>query len=451
MASDVDVVVVGAGVAGLVAARDLTRNGFRIAVLEARDRVGGRLLNAMLPGGAPVEVGGQWVGPGQTRVLDLITELGLSLFPTHDEGRHVAELNGRMVTYTGRIPRLNPAVLADIGFGLWRLDHAVRVADSGLPVNARATTLDAQTFATWIRRHVHTRLARNYLRLITKAIFAAEPEDLSALWVCSYIAAAGGTDNLINTAGGAQQDRIVGGSQQIALRLAEQLGDSIHLNCPVIEVDWADEMVRLRLADSTTLTARKAIIALPPLLSGRIRYTPLLPADRDQLSQRMPMGRVIKTNVVYEQPFWRSRGFSGQANSDRRAVGTVFDNTPPDGTPGVLVAFIEGRDADAAGRRTKHERQIQILTDLAAYFGPAAAEPVAYIERDWATEQYTGGCYGAFTAPSTLSRFGPALRAPVGPLHWAGSETARRWTGYIDGAVESGQRAADEVIRTLDA
>ena len=158
---------------------------------------------------------------------------------------------------------MNPAVLADIGFGLWRLDRAVRAADTGLPVNARATALDAQTFATWIRRHVHTRLARNYLRLITKAVFAAEPEDLSALWVCSYIAAAGGADNLIITAGGAQQDRIVGGSQQIALRLAGQLGDSIRLNCPVIEVDWADEMVCLRLADSTTLTAQKAIVALP--------------------------------------------------------------------------------------------------------------------------------------------------------------------------------------------
>jgi monoamine oxidase len=217
----------------------------------------------VLLGGAPVEVGGQWVGPGQTRFLDLITELGLSLFPTHDEGRHVAELNGRMVACTGRIPRLNPAVLAGIGFGLWRLDRAVRTADTGLPVNARATALDAQTFATWIRRHVHTRLARNYLRLITKVVFAAEPEDLSALRVCSYIAAAGGADNLIITAGGAQQDRIVGGSQQIALRLAGQLCDSIHLNCPVIEVDWADQMVCLRLVDSTTLTAWKAIVALP--------------------------------------------------------------------------------------------------------------------------------------------------------------------------------------------
>jgi len=450
VAPDVDVVVIGAGVAGLVAARDLTRSGYRVAVLEARDRVGGRLLNAVLPGGAPIEVGGQWVGTGQTQVLDLIAELGLSLFATYDSGRHVADLDGRILTYTGRIPRLNPMVLADIGFGLWRLDRCVRALPApDTPLSAHATALDGQTFATWINRHLRTRRARRYMRLITEAIFAAEPEDLSALWACSYVAAAGGPDKLINTTGGAQQDRIVDGSQQIALKLAAQLGDAVQLNCPVTGINWDDHSVQTQTTNSTTVSARRAIIAIPPALSGRIRYTPALAADREQLTQRMPMGRVIKTNVVYDEPFWRHRGFSGQANSTWRAVGTVFDNTPPDAHPGVLVAFIEGRHADVASRLAQQDRRLQVLADLAAYFGPAAAEPIAYIEHDWAAEQYTGGCYGAFTAPSTLSRFGAALRAPIGPLHWAGSETARQWTGYIDGAVESGHRAADEVTEIL--
>ncbi|ORV09318.1 flavin monoamine oxidase family protein [Mycobacterium celatum] len=447
---DFDVAVVGAGVAGLVAARDLVRGGYRVAVLEARDRVGGRLLNAALPDGAPIEAGGQWVGPGHTRILNLIAELGLSLFPTFTDGWHVLELNGRRVTYSGRIPRLNPVVLADIGYGSWRLQRlGRRLSAPGDAVGDRAAALDGQTFATWIGGHAHTRGGREFLRLVTRAIFAAEPEDLSALWACSYLAANGGLEAMISTRGGALQDRIVGGSQRIALSLAAELGDTIHLNCPATDVDWDDDSVRIRCANSTTLSARQAIFAIPPVLSGRIRYNPALPADRDQLTQRMPMGRVIKTNVVYDEPFWRGDGFSGQASSNRRAAGTVLDNTPASGCPGVLVVFVAARYADAAARLSHHDRRARVLSDLAAYFGPTATKPIGYIEHDWAAEQYTRGCYAAFTAPSTLSRYAAALRAPVGPLHWAGSETARCATGSIDGAVESGQRSAGEVIKVL--
>lgn len=286
------------------------------------------------------------------------------------------------------------------------------------------------------------------MRIVTEAVFAAEPEDMSALWVLSYISAAGGLDALINTRGGAQQERVVGGTQRIAVKLAELLGDRVMLNQPVRQINWQGDGVRI-VAESVEVRARRAIIAVPQALSIHLRYGPALPRERELLAQRMPAGRVIKTNVVYARPFWRDGGFSGQANSDTRLVSTVFDNTPTEGTPGVLVGFLEGRAADIGAQMGAEERHQRVIDDLTSYFGPAAGQPTAVLERDWTAEEYTRGCYGAFTSPGALTRFGPAIREPVGPLHWAGAESAVAWTGYIDGAIESAHRAAAEVDAAL--
>src|SRR6202167_537476 len=298
----VDVAVVGAGLAGLVTARDVAAAGLDVLVLEARDRVGGRLLTAPLPGteGEIVEAGGQWVGPGQDRIAALITGLGLATCPTYDTGDKLAELRGARTRYGGRIPRLNPAVIADIGQSQLRLDRAARRVPLDAPWTAPgAARLDGQTFATWLNRRAATASGRAFSRLVTEAVWAAEPEDMSALWALFYIHSGGGVESLINTSGGAQQDRIVGSSQRIALGLAGALRGRGLTGAPVTDSAPSEAAV-LVPAGGTQIRARRAVLAVPPPLAARVRFDPSLPAERDQLTQRMPMGWTIRGNVVYD-------------------------------------------------------------------------------------------------------------------------------------------------------
>ncbi len=451
-----DVVVVGAGVAGLVAARELRRAGLDVRVLEARDRVGGRTRSDPIPDTDQViEMGGQWVGPTQDRVLGLIAELGLRTYPTYDAGRHIVEFGGKLRRYTGRIPWLGALALADLAQTQLRLDRAAR----RLPPWSQAKGLDQQTFADWLRRKARTEGGRRFFRIITEAVFSAEPEEMSALWALHYVAAAGGLDPLISTTGGAQQDRVVGGTWRISESLAASMPDAITLSAPVTAIDWSSDVVAVStMAPShpasgpprdQTVRTRRVVLAVPPPLAAQIDYSPSLPADRVALLAGMPMGAVIKVNVIYDEPFWRADGLSGQANSDVRALNTVFDNVPHGAGFGVLVGFFEGAHARAVAKLSPEQRRQVALDDLTAYLGPRAARPLAYLERDWCAEPWSQGCYGAFAVPGVLSRYGTALRAPIGPLHHAGTETATRWAGYLDGAVESGQRAAAEVQAAL--
>lgn len=461
-----DVAVVGAGLAGLVAARRLAEQGMRPFVVEARDRVGGRLLNEEIGEGKVVEVGGQWIGPTQERIAALAAELGVGTFPTHDEGLHLIEISGRRASYSGPITEtriglvrelsraLPSLALVDFEQARARLDRMARKVPLEAPWAApRAAAWDAQTFATWVRRNTRTAKARTLFELATEAVWAAEPADVSLLHVLFYTHSGGGFNSLVGTGGGAQQDRFHGGSQRLALLMAEQLGaDRLRLEAPVRRIEQSAGGVLVR-ADGPggepaglAVRAAHAIVAVPPTLAGRIAYDPPLPALRDQLTQRMPQGAVIKAMAVYERSFWREQGLSGQAVSDAGPARVVFDNSPPDGSPGVLLGFLEGRLAREWGARPAEERRAAVLAGHARLFGERAARPARYLERVWGDEEWTRGCYGCLMTTGGWTEYGSALRDPVGRLHWAGAETATVWSGYMDGAVRSGERAAAEVL-----
>lgn len=448
-----DVVVVGAGLAGLSAARRLSARGVDVTVLEARDRVGGRIHNGELAG-ATAELGGQWIGHTQTRMYELVDELGLEAFPTYNEGEHVVVLGGRrsrMASHKGAVPKLNPFVLLDLLQGVTRFEQMARTVPLEAPWTAEKARLwDAQTFDTWIRANLQTATGRSYLRVVAEAIFAAEATDLSLLHALFYFHAGTDFDTLVGVEEGAQEHRIVGGSALIAERMADELDGAVRLGHVVRRVEHNDSAgVRVVCEGGEVVSSDRVIVALPPTLAGRLVHEPALPALRDQLTQRVPAGSVIKLFAAYDHPFWRDEGLTGQAISNQGPVKITFDNSPPDASVGILLGFLEGNDARRLGTLGADERRREVLRCFARYFGPQAARPIAFTEQDWSAEPFTRGCYGGHLAPGVWTSYGPALRAPVGPVHWAGAETATIWNGYMEGAVRSGERAADEVLAAL--
>jgi monoamine oxidase len=447
---DADLVVVGAGLAGLSAARAAANAGASVVVVEARDRVGGRVLNEDIGGGNVVEVGGQWIGPTQDRLAALARELRVDTFPTFGDGENVIEYGGRVRRYRGTIPRINPVVLIDVERAQRRLNRLARRVPLDAPWEAPgAAALDGQTAATWMRRNLATKAGRMLLELGIEAVWAAQPEDMSLLHVLFYIHSAGSLEMLFDTEGGAQQDRFVGGSQRIAVLMAQELGrENVLLEAPVRKIERADHGVTVR-ADGATVRARRAIVAIAPTLAGRIAYDPPLPGFRDQLTQRMPLGTVAKCMAIYDEPFWRAEGLSGQGTSDLGPVKLTFDNSPPGGSPGVILGFLEGRQARELGQLAADERRTAVVDCFARLFGPRAGRPDGYVERLWADEEWSRGCYGCHMPTGAWTNYGPALREPIGPLHWAGAEYSTVWNGYMDGAVRSGEGTARAALERL--
>ena len=451
--TDTQVLVIGGGLSGLAAASALHAAGAEVEVLEARPRVGGRTEGGHTADGTPVELGGQWLGPTQTRMYALVEELGLETFPTFNTGKHVVHLGGaqsRMASHRGAVPNLNPFVLADLFQGMTRFKRlADRVPLDRPWTGPGAKALDNQTFETWIRRNLRTPTARSYFRVATEAVFSAESGNLSALHALFYAHSGTDLEGLLSTDGGAQQDRIVGGSIRISEAMAEGLGDRVHLDSPVRRIEQRGDRVSVTTRAGATFEAQRAIVTLPPTLAGRLEYDPILPSWRDQLTQRLPAGSVIKLYAVYDEPFWRGDGLTGQAASDQGPVKVTFDNSPPAGSPGVLMGFMEANDGRAAARLTPEERRAAAVACFVRYFGPRAADPREYIERDWMAEEFSRGCYGAHFTPGVWGDFGAALAEPVGRLHWAGAECSPVWNGYMEGAVRSGERTADDVLAVL--
>ncbi|GAA5142792.1 FAD-dependent oxidoreductase [Nocardioides marinquilinus] len=456
---EVDVVVVGAGISGLVAARDVRRGGRSVLVVEARDRVGGRVLNHRLTTkGATIEAGGAFIGPTQGHIARLARELDVPTFLEHTEGNsvYVSQTTGRL-EYSGTVPP-DPTILPDAALLLQQIDsYAAEIAVDAPWTHPRAREWDTLSLRDWIRGTavLNPEGVANLIECWTQPGFGADPRELSFLFVLWYVACSGDERTVgtfsrnSDTAGGAQERRFVGGSQLIPLRLARRLGDAVALDAAVRRVEQRDGRVRVHTSRGV-VSARRVVVAAPPPRVLGIDFSPGLPDRRRALLRHLHMGRLMKCDAVYPTPFWRADGLNGFGLSDTGAARAVFDNCPRDGEPGVLLAFVGGDTWREFGRLSRDRRRRAVLEGFAEMFGPRALRPVEYTEHDWTEERWTGGGPTAIHRPDgSLVRFGPAVRRPFGRVHWAGTETSTYWSGYMDGAVRAGERAALEVLDLL--
>ncbi|TDY09124.1 LOW QUALITY PROTEIN: monoamine oxidase [Mycolicibacterium litorale] len=439
---DVDVVVVGAGFSGLTAARELTRRGYDVVVFEGRDRVGGRAYTTTVAG-TPVDLGATFVGPTQEAVNALAAELGCATVPTYSRGKNLIRWRGRVRSYRSTIPRLSILELLDVSRIQWRFERLGKQVPVAAPwTGPTAHRLDDLSLESWLRTVRASASTRDLMAIMSRVTWGCEPDAVSMLHAVRYVKAAGGIGCMLDVEGGAQQDRFHGGTQQIALRMAEELGERVTTAAPVRRVRRLPDGIVQVDTDHGTTSARAVVIAVAPAHRDAIAFEPPLPAGYHELAAHWPQGRLSKAYAAYAKPFWREGGCSGEALSDEGPVFITFDVSPSDDGPGILLGFT---DAAVFDRLAPEERRRCVIDGFTTLFGDAASEPIDYVDHLWGTEDFAPGGPTAAVPPGAWTAYGQWLRTPFDGIYWAGTETADQWTGFLDGAVRSGRRAAAEV------
>lgn len=440
-------IIIGGGFAGISAARTLHKRGKSFVVLEARDRLGGRVHSTKVLDDVTIELGGQWIGPTQDRMYELVDEFNIETFPTYDDGKCVLDLNKKISTYSGLIPKVDVISLFYIDSAIKKLDKMAKTISVDAPwSHPKAKEWDSMSLASFLQKKIKTKKALQIIQAGFETVMACKLSEVSLLHVLFYIKSGKNVDTLLNIKNGAQQDRIVGGMQRIVEKMASPFSSNIHFESPVVKIEQHEKGCTV-YTKTQSFQSEKIIIAIPPVLAGRLEYSPPLSIAKQQLLQKIPMGIVVKCYAVYKTPFWRKKGYSGEAVTDENSMHqTVFDNGAPNADYGVLIGFSIANRATELMKFTVEERKELFVKTLVRYFGEEAKDISHYEDKCWAEEEFSQGCYVGYLPPGVWTHYKDEIRNPENNIHWAGTETATVWNGYIEGAVRSGMRAANEIL-----
>lgn len=446
----IDTIIIGAGFAGIAAAKKLHEAGKSFVILEARDRIGGRTLTQSLDCGATIDLGAQWIGPDQHLVWEWVKSTNTPTYECYDSGNNILSLNQKISQYKGTIPKIDLISLIGLGLAINKFNKLSSQISLDAPwTHPKAKKWDGMTVANWLDKQMLTSKAKTIFAIGVETVFAAEPDEISFLGALFYAHSGKNLDSLLAVTGGAQQTLLVNGAQQLLKDVAQSFESSILLNHPVSKIELNANSITVR-TKSGEFSARHCIVTLPPALMNTISFEPMLPQMKAQLYQRMPMGAAMKCFCIYKNPFWRTKGFSGQIVTDDHPVRVTFDCSKSDDSHGILLCFVEGQAARDFIDLPPAERQQQILEGLAKYLGSEALLPIEYIDKCWTEEEFSRGCYAGLMPPGVLSKFKDTIRQPFQNIRFAGTETATQWNGYLDGAIQSGYREADAILKLMD-
>ena len=453
--SDVDVVVVGAGLSGLTAARQLRRHGLKVHLLEARARTGGRMIRQTTRTGAVIDMGGQWGGETHHRFKKLVEELGIERFPSYYDGQGVLVWDGQRVVADMATKPSNSVLL----FEADQIQQpAEEVAKAKQAMKAfRAIVASVNPAQPWTAPNA-TELDRTTIRAWCEKNSGSRLSDFALEWL-SVVGGSGGFDpwdasilHLAWTQSVAPQDEapeswlLKGAAGQIAERLTTELQPFISLNAPAHAIEQDGNGVTIRFGQGQTIKAKAAIVAIPPPLRQRITFTPDLPAETRSFLQRSPMGSMIKVFAIYNTAFWRNSNLNGFGVGNLKTLELTADSSLPSGSPGILASFVTASAAVAFQQKTAKEQRQAVLEDLIAYWGPEAGAPEELIIQNWNHEAWSTGAFTSFVTPGAWTTYGQGWQQSHGRVHWAGTEASSRWPGYFEGAIEAGIQASSKVL-----
>ncbi|XP_053562467.1 amine oxidase [flavin-containing] A-like [Bombina bombina] len=453
MINDCDVIVIGGGISGLSAAKLLVESGLKVMVLEARDRVGGRTHTIRNKEVQYVDVGGAYVGPTQNRILRVAQNLGVKTYKVNVAQHVIYYTKGKTYPFQASFPPTwNPFVILDYN-NLWRtIDEWGKEIPMDAPWKApHAVEWDKMSMNEFIDKVCWTKPAKRFAQLFVNGNVTSEPQQVSALWFLWYTKLCGGTSRMFSVTNGGQERKFVGGAGQISEKLMEILEDRVKLQRPVVRIDQSGDSVVVETLNHEIYKGKFIISAIPPFLTTKIHFNPELPAIRNQLIQHLPMGSVIKCIMYYKEAFWKKKNYCGAMFivDDKSPIEVTLDDTKPDGSVPAIVGFIMARKSSVLTHLSKEERKKRICEYYAkALESEEALHPVHYEEKNWCEEQYSGGCIACFP-PGVMTQYGSVIRQPVGKIYFAGTETATQWSGYMEGAVQAGERAAREIMCTM--